>query len=306
VVPGRKRQKEEISAENLRFILDFIRTSGGNQINIIGGEPTLHSEFKRRYDEIDSRGFFAMIFSNGVMEQDTAVYLGGRKSLTSMILNIREPQEYTRSDWDKIIFALKHIKNTVLSFRIYRLGFSIDFIFDLIKEFKLIPFVNLAPALPCLNVESKYLPLSHYQEMGAKLARLSMKSRKFAISWYSDSGFILCGFSKKNLKELKRNVNFVPNVNCSSAVEVKPNLDVQRCFGMWGKRNEHPISLREFVGVKQIHNYFDRRSLMIKHRYGALDECRKCSDFARQICGGGCLVHIFKKHPDLYHGKIFS
>ena len=106
---GSRRSDKEISEKNLQFVLDFIKRSGHKGINIIGGEPTLHPEFKKRYRQIEKAGLSVMIFSNCVMGEDTAVFLSKKKSLTDILLNIREPWEYSTGDWNKIRTTLKQL-----------------------------------------------------------------------------------------------------------------------------------------------------------------------------------------------------
>ncbi len=303
---GKKKSDREISRENLQFVLKFIKRSGESRINIIGGEPTLHPQFKQRYMQIEKAGMSIMIFSNCVMEEDIAIFLSKRESLVDILLNIREPREYSAGDWNKILTTLRHIKKVTLSFRIYHLGFNVRFLFDLIDEFKLNRSINFAPALSSLDRKTKYLTLNKYKEMGREMVIWSRESKKRKISWYSDAGFILCGFSKKDLEELCKNVKFIPMVNCPAAVEVRPNLEVQRCFGMWSKKNEGTISLKRFSTVQEAHRYFNICSLVIKQRYKALKECKDCVHFHNATCGGGCLVHILKKNPALCSARIFS
>ncbi len=306
---GKMSADREINKENLQFVLDFIKRSGQNRINIIGGEPALHPKFKERYEQIEKAGFSVMIFSNCVMEEDLAIFLSKKKSLLNILLNIREPWEYSTEDWNKIRTTLKYIKQVTLSFRIYRLGFNIRFLFDLIDEFGLKRHINFTPALPSLDTETKYLPLNKYREMGGEMVRWSRESKKRKISWYPDAGFILCGFSKRGLRELRENVNFFPMTNCRAAVEVRPDLMTQRCFGMWSKKDEKPVSLKQFSTLQEVQRYFDLCSLVIKGRYGALKKCKDCPHFHDGSCGGGCMVWIlkrFKNRPAIYNARIFS
>jgi radical SAM protein with 4Fe4S-binding SPASM domain len=303
---GHERSAVEIGREDLQFVLNFITRSQGSVIRIIGGEPTLHSKFRQRYEQIEKAGLSVGMFSNCVMDEDIAVFLSKKTSLRSIILNIREPREYSVQDWDRIRRTLKHIKNIILSFRIYHLDFDLQFLFDLINEFKLMPWVNIAPALPCLDGKNAYLPLRQYKAMGRRLAQWSRQSQELGIMWYTDAGFIKCGFRKQDLRELRENVQFIPENNCSAAVEVRPDLYVQRCFGLWSKANEKPIHLKQFSTTQQVHQYFNDRSQKIKQHYGALGRCATCRYLRNASCGGGCMVHILRKHPRLCKTSIYA
>ncbi len=56
-----------MSAVVFRRLLDLVRKSGGKEIRLLGGEPTLHPEFPALLESALARGLRLLVFSNGLM-----------------------------------------------------------------------------------------------------------------------------------------------------------------------------------------------------------------------------------------------
>ena len=63
------KTKEEISIENFKYVLDFLKTGNSEQpLKLVGGEPMLHSRFSEIIDIVKNDKYFnnVMIFTNGL------------------------------------------------------------------------------------------------------------------------------------------------------------------------------------------------------------------------------------------------
>ena len=286
----------EMSMDNLDKAIDFLRRSGLNEFKMIGGEPTLHRKFEKVYDRVSGSGLAVSLFSNGVMDKKKADFLSSKSNLRNILLNIRQPEEYTSADWKKLLYLLSMVGDKItLSFRIYKMDFDVGFIFDLIDKYKLMKMVNWAIACPSLLSRSASLSLDKYPLAVGRMVEVSRISKSRGISWYSDSGFMLCIFSQKQLDELKQNTGFIPDTNCQPAVEVAPDLRVFRCYGMAGKTRQG-LKITDFKDAGQAFEYFLVRSRPFK-RVGCFDKCLTCEHSLSGRCGGGCMVHILKNIP---------
>lgn len=296
-VSGDSLKSKEITIDNLNKVMDFMKKSGVFQFKMIGGEPTLHSKFEEIYEIISESGFSVMIFSNGVIDRHRVEFLSKQNNLENILLNIREPKEYAKSEWEKIIYTLSRLDNRViLSFRVYELNFDPVFLFDLIDKYRLRRFINWAIACPSLINKNVYIKLEDHEKVVKRMVEFSQESRKRNIEWYTDSGFILCAFSNGKLEKLRKNVGFVPETNCRPPIEVAPNLRVFRCFGL-APKSRPQLKITDFKNLKAAESYFFNKSLPFK-RIGGMDECFRCEHIISQRCGGGCMVHILKR----FHG----
>lgn len=301
---GRPSQNE-LSFENLKKVLAFMKRSCVSEFRMIGGEPTLHPRFKELYESISKEGFSVMIFSNGVIKKDIVDFLSEKSNLSAVLLNIRTPHEYRASDWEKIRYALLRLnKSVMLSFRIYRLDFDARFLFDLIGRYHLQKFINWAIACPSLSQKNEYIRLEDHEKVVDRMIGFSEESKGRDIKWVSDSGYIWCAFSGGKAQLLKERVDFVPETNCFPALEVGPDLRVMRCYGM-ASMSRKRMKITDFESQQAAERYFFERSLPLK-RIGAIDKCFACEHLASQRCGGGCMVHILKRFPGYRHlPKIF-
>ncbi len=296
-------EAREMTLDNLKKVMEFMKKSQVSRFKMIGGEPTLHSKFEEFFDIISDNSFSVFIFSNGVIDKEKVDFLRKRDNITNILLNIREPEEYSAKDWGMIKYTLSRLDNKIiLSFRIYRTDFDPSFLFDLIDEHKLIRLINWAIACPSLIGNNAYLRLEEHEKAVKRMVEFSRESKRRNIRWYSDMGFIVCAFTDDMLEELKENVGFMPETNCTSALEVTPDLRVFRCMGTAPKTRQG-LKITDFNNLKEATRYFFLKSLPFK-RIGGMDKCFKCEHIISQKCGGGCMVHILKRFPG-YKGAIF-
>lgn len=290
-------EAREITISNLHKVMDFMKKSNILQFNMIGGEPTLHSRFEEIYDTISNNEFSVNIFSNGVIDKHKVNFLSKKDNLKNILLNIREPEEYSKKDWEKISYTLSKLNKKInLSFRIYKLNFDARFLFDLIDKYKLARLINWAIAGPSLIRDNDYINLKDHEKTVERMVYFSVESKKRKIRWYSDAGFIWCAFSDGKDEELIKNVDFSPVTNCCPAIEVAPDLRVFRCFGL-AVVSRKDFKITDFNNLKEAENYFFNKSKPFK-RTGSMDKCFKCKHIINQKCGGGCMAHIVKRFTD--------
>ncbi len=297
------REAREMTSDNLNKVMGFMKKSYISRFNMFGGEPTLHSRFEEFFGTISDNGFSVAIFSNGVIDKKKVDFLNKKNNIDDILINIREPEEYSARDWGKIEYALSRLNNKVtLSFRIYRMDFDPTFIFDLIDQHNLRRLINWAIACPSLIAKNVYLRLEDHKRAVERMVVFSRLSNKRNINWYADFGFILCAFSNRGLKELKQNVGFVPDTNCYPPIEVAPDLRVFRCYGLASK-SRPKLKITDFNNFAEAERFFFIKSLPFK-RLGGMDKCFKCEHIVSQRCGGGCMVHILKRFTG-YKKPIF-
>ncbi len=296
-------EAREMTIDNLCKIMDFMKRSGVSRFNMIGGEPTLHSRFEEVYDAISGNSFSVMIFSNGVIAKERVEFLNKKRNLEGILLNIRHPKEYSKDEWEKIIYTLSRLNRKInLSFRVYKLDFDPRFLFDLTDEYRLRRAINWAIACPSLVTKNAYIKLEDHEKVVERMVEFSRENKRRNIRWYTDAGFILCAFNDGKLEELKKNVRFTPETNCAPAMEVAPDLRIFRCFGM-APKSRPGLKITDFNNLEEATRHFFLNSLPFK-RIGGMDKCFKCEHIISQKCGGGCMVHILKRFPDR-KGPIF-
>jgi len=280
-----------IKLKELRTILDFLKRSRQNQVGILGGEPTLHPEFKKAMAMIIKAGLNTSIFSNGLMKKDVSLFLAGVDAgKCDIILNLNSPGSYTKKEWLVInrTAGLLH-KQIKLGFTIYRLDSDMDFMVDFIKKHNLQKYIRLAMAVPIFGHNNKYMELADYPKVSDKIVNFIEKHRSLGISFCFDCSFILCSFTDEQLGKLVRLGTF-PASRCYPAIDVGPDLKLWHCFAtsrIWNRK------LTDFKDLKAVHDFYNKK-LKVFHRVGATRHCLRCESLRLDYCSGGCLGHTLK------------
>ena len=102
--------KRFISRENVRAVMEFLRRSGVRDLRLLGGEPTLHPEFRDIVSEALAEQFHVHIFTNGMMAAEIADYLGGLpEERLSVLCNVSPQANDTAAQRDKVAYSLERL-----------------------------------------------------------------------------------------------------------------------------------------------------------------------------------------------------
>jgi radical SAM protein with 4Fe4S-binding SPASM domain len=277
---------------------------------IIGGEPTLHSEFEKVVEYMGSRGIAMQLTSNGIIENmRKLLFIKKSPFIRTVGVNLKLPEDYTKEEWEIINAALKVLgAKCWISHRIYTKDFYLSKYYALIAKYNLKRNLELAPACPSIKNNNQYLTLEEFKTVARKLTEFSREALKHGIFWHTDAGFHLCVFSFKQLGEIYANTDMRLMVNCPSFIEVDINLGVHRCYGTAGHQYKTPFFLTEFTDANEIFTYFEGIANKIK-KSGVMDDCQRCQYHTLYRCSGGCLARILITHgPDseLYKNISFG
>jgi len=300
---GNKRQDKEISIKNLKIVIDFMKRSGLTEFRMFGGEPTLHSRFEQVYDLVSRNGFSVKVFSNGIIAKEKVEFLSRQKSLTGLIVSVLPPGFYSAKQYQMLNFTMSKLNRSInLGFVVHRLDFDAYFIIDLIEKYDLKRTVKWSISAPCFRHRNVFIKLNDHKKVIARLVQHSRRFKKHRIRWYSDSTFMYCLFTRKQLDALFHNVKFIPIDVCRPVSEVAPNLSIYRCYGTASLSNR-ALKLTDFKDAKQAHLYFLRKEAPFK-KMGVFKKCLSC-DLKGRVCGGGCLVHTLRSFPKQDWGHIY-
>ncbi len=111
-----KGKTKEISIKNYIRLLDCFDKNGIKNICLMGGEPTLHSEFKKIIEISIKRGFRIELFTNANLSDDIENYLiENSRRISTIHINIGAPA-YVADGYKKINnFIDKVDKKTLIS-----------------------------------------------------------------------------------------------------------------------------------------------------------------------------------------------
>lgn len=288
VIQGKQSNIQgELILKNLKTILDFLEKSGEKNVRFMGGEPTLHSKFKRIIDYVLSRGFSVQLFTNGLFSSKITVFLVKKEEKIKYGFNINPPHTYSSQKWNQILKNLKILtsfKNCLIGSVIWQENFNIDYLLDLADKYP-IRAIILRIANPVINQNSKYVFLSRYSTLAKNIVQEIKKSDKDKIRIGLGCGFSKKMFTKEQSRVLKSyevaNMRWGCDGN-NGRFDIDTDLSVFRCFPLsnWQRKK-----LTDFNNTKGIEDYFVQ--FMEKHQSHNSD-----IDFIHQ---GPCFSYLLSK-----------
>jgi len=272
--------------------LVFLEQSGIDQVRILGGEPTLHPEFKKFMNLAMETGKRLFLFTNGLMPEKTLKFLAGlpRERLNVMV-NATARFRMPESETVRRRSVLKKLgSRAMLSFTIYRPDVSLDGLLDLINGTTVERRIRLGLALPCLTEDNEWLHPRLYRFVGSSLVDFVVRAARQKISVGLDCGFVPCMFSKSEIQTLKV-CDADLNWNCSPILDIDPTGRVLHCFPL-----AKVISTNFPTGLdaSTVRNYFREAGRPFRNG-GIYKKCFRCDWKQANLCPGGCLAVILKR-----------
>ena len=132
-----KQPIKDITLENFNIVLDFLLKSNQNVLQLAGGEPTIHPQFKEMLLTLINKKIRVNILSNALWDPNLNEFFKQVSPLAlGFLLNVDHPKTYSASEWDSIeknLTFLSKRANVTLSFNVRTSNprLRIDFRFDL-------------------------------------------------------------------------------------------------------------------------------------------------------------------------------
>ena len=132
---GEVSPKDMLSWDNLIYLADFILKSGDHHVSLLGGEPLLHPHFSEFIHYLSKRGIHSSIFTSGITTDKKfdviKEELSDKDLKYQFICNVNNPTKSPANELTKVnVFLETFGERTNLSFNIYELDFSFDFLIE--------------------------------------------------------------------------------------------------------------------------------------------------------------------------------
>ncbi|MEN6464617.1 MAG: radical SAM protein [Syntrophaceae bacterium] len=289
-----------MSWENMIYVADFLAASGQARVSLLGGEPTIHPQCVDFILYLLKRGFRVTVFTNGVLSparlNEFEKYLTntGTREL-SFVCNLNDPVQTPAPQAE-----LKKIERflTVMGpwvspgFNIYRLDFTLDFLFDAINRYGMQRHMRIGMTHPVPGRQGGFIHPDDMREVIERLYSYRPLFDSLRVSPGLDCGFPICKFTDEELGWLhrfKRPVEF----RCAPAVDVSPDMSVYHCFPLSTHKRR---SLFEFDSLKELNDHFlNLRDEIKAEAAGIFDECDGCKYQEEGVCGGGGLCQVLNR-----------
>lgn len=279
--------------ENVEKVIEFVKRSHLQVVNVMGGEPTLHPEFSRIIDRFLEAELEVRIFTGGLISEKSLKYLKTLNTEKVVVgVNIPAPAEsLTQKQHKRIHETLRQLCDlATLAFTVYQPQLNLRFLVDLVFKFGTRRSIRLGIGVPAINSkETVTLTPIQYRSVVPQIMDLSRQCHKHSISLTFDCGFTRCMFSNKEL-ELLHSWGIGTVFACSPIVDIGPDLSVWSCFPLFTLCRSN---LQDFSTRDELVKYFWIRQRAYRN-LGVYDECLSCQYKQHGQCAGGCLAHVIR------------
>ena len=282
---------KNISLEQLKTILLWLAPTASSSdfsFGLIGGEPTLHPQFKEilhlvnDFNEMTKSN--SIIFTNG-LTLDKYIHLIG--SSTSILVNVNKlnlNQNKKLIEGLNLVDGLNWFNNrqVTLGCNLYLEEQNYNYFWDIVDKYPSIQIVRMSVTAPNsqdlkTNKELYYLSMKENFLNFLKQA----KDRNIKIS-YDCNQIPLCFFSDKE-KELILSLGDY-DLFCSPVIDITPDFKATCCFGVYNT----PIDCFKFNNLEELKRYFQSQ-MTLKTINNNNSMCKDCEKIQLLQCQGGCL-----------------
>jgi hypothetical protein len=276
---------KEMTKEDYEFVLEWQTKNRIRDVRLIGGEPTLHSQFDEFVKMALRRGMFVHVFTNGTNLTETFTLPG-----VSALINLNSPRKIGKKRFDDIVANLLKLRENRLwyggEFGINMWEMEDDYVWflDTLEKVEQSTF-RFSLSLPEYTDDS----LEFFKERWPCVLEFIGKCMDRKIIPRGDCNRVPhCIMSEEVRASL---LEFCPGLihisACSPVLDVFPDLTVGRCFGFG---SDFGISLKDFKTYNEYDRYFIKNIDMYGFLLKANEKCEKCSQFKAGICDGGCMA----------------
>lgn len=284
-----------MTIEDFQKALEFLSRTPKNYVGIIGGEPTLHPDFKEILKEVNKYckevDTGATLFTNGINLEPFLPYIGDR---IGILINCNSPQFQPAESYAKLQEVLNHLDDLSWFDRKVTCGCNIhpgledySYMWDIVKAHKLthirVSVVSPAAQFECYRTDKE----GYYNMMKSRFLQFCKDGLKHKCELGIDCGHIpFCYFTREE-KELVMDAcggHYQEQDFCHPVVDITPDFMATACFGAYEE-----VDIRNFNNLDELETY-----LLLKHSYPRVQanctgKCTTCKKHELLQCQGGCL-----------------
>lgn len=286
-------KKSAMSVEDYRKVLEFLSRSPRNYVGIIGGEPTLHPDFKEilketnKYcKEVDTG---ATLFTNGI---NLEPFLGDIGDRIGILINCNSPEYQPAELFKKQRECLDHLdalswfdKKVTCGCNIHPGLTDYSYFWDIVKRYKLkharVSVVSPAAQYECYRSDKE----AYYEMMKPIFIDFCKEAMRHNCVVNLDCGHIpMCYFTMEEKEIVEKACDGLYQDFCHPVIDITPDFKATACFGAY-----ETVDFRDFNNLDELDRY-----LLLKHNYvraqaNCTGKCTTCKKHELLQCQGGCL-----------------
>lgn len=307
------KDKNEISEETFDKAVDFILSDGShNTVGLIGGEPTVHSQFDRFMRKLinNEKVSRIMLYTNGILIDRFWDVICHHK--TNLLINCNSPKDIGEKQYSILLKNLDVLFNqklcgdkVTLGINMYSEHFEYDYMLNLLKAFNQ-KRVRFSITVPNMDQDRNADAHSYFNMMKPKMLEffhellsaeiipnfdcnkipscLMQESELRKFDKYLENEFIKNNIGKSNIVDSE--------VKCRPVIDIRQDLTAVRCFGLSETTKQN---IADYAGIKELENYYIRTVDAYAYNTSYCQKCNDCHLRSVMKCSGGCLAYKIKQ-----------
>ena len=287
-----------MSIENYIKILKYLTEQNKEtNIGIIGGEPTLHPQFKDILIETNQCGAVNNInftlFTNGIELEQYIPYIGDNIKILINCNNLFNTEQ-TKSFYSTLTHCaeLGWLKTGKVQCgcNLFPQETKYHWIWLLVDTFSL-HFLRCSIVSPGGQYKNwRNRKDEYFKQMKPIFLDFCKEAKKRNVKLGLDCGYIpSCYFNEQELKLIKEVITdemYDIEIGCNPVMDITPDLQIIPCFGLYN--NSIPLDFnKNWLGLYKYLNYNYYAINTLNNTQGPCSTCNKLCDFQ---CQGGCLA----------------
>ena len=291
----------EISIKNFLKAVSFITRTEG-YIGLIGGEPTLHPGFQTILELLiaNPKVKGVRLFTNGLLLDKYIPEITGPKF--EICLNCNSPFVIGETAFARlernldILFQRDDMKNRVLlGFNLYSDDMDYSYMMTLLQKYRL-HTVRTSLTVPDFSACGETDPMEYFRKRKKFLLEFYKKMDSIQVLPFSDCNHPpYCIWTEEEKQWIESYVaKYSTGISklagyhsiCSPVIDILPNLQAVRCFGM---SDFMKVSIDDFQDIPDVCDFFRNEIDSVAYKLPASKECTNCYEWKTGHCLGGCI-----------------
>lgn len=292
----RDEDARKMSMEDFQWVLDFMERSNDHSARLIGGEPTMHSEFADMFLEASrhSNIHHIHVFSNGSYEDryNELFRLGAPKlDRMSALINYNHPHISGDRNYEAMQRNVRKLSgmqnvNVSLGINFYEPNQKYDHLIETAKEHN-IKEIRWALTIP-QNTENLD-PQQYFDENSDTIFNFLNDAIDEGLNPHPDcTSLPVCSLSDEQIRELSLiGEGNLKTRACDPIIDIKPDLTSIRCFAM----DDYSVDVTEFDNRNQLRKHFMDEIDAKYQNEPLIDACETCTHFQNENQTCACLAY---------------
>lgn len=285
-----------MTEETFDHVVALLRSSGIDHVSLMGGEPTLHPEFRRLWSKAHALRFNFSLKSNATWDADMLAFLNEESSddFHSFHLNVNGPERLTPSQWQTVrsnVISLRSRRKS-LQFNLEGPRFEHQWILDLALEAN-IKHIFWTPTAPAVRTEGgQGNHSSDYnlfkREGHTDLLRFLRACAEAGIKTHGIHGPTPCLLAADEYEQLKK---MGANIDgrCYPVYDFFPDGTIKYCFAM-PPTLPRPLNLSNVKDLREVTASYMNDVFALRAASFPWQECVLCPEALEGRCHGGCMA----------------